>query len=96
MVSGFWGEHPAVFVLLVFFAIGCLGAGAWPPEHLRLLSNPHAWGMMRVFSSQHPEPTGRERLEPPQSKVSFWRPVVCLLLGLATIIVLLLGFADTP
>jgi hypothetical protein len=89
-VGEFWGEHPVVFVLLVFFAIGCFGAAAQEPDRVRLMSREDLWPMWRVWSSQHPDAMGREGREPPESKGNFWGQIVCLLLGLATIGVLVL------
>jgi hypothetical protein len=76
VVSRFWVEHPVVFLLLVFFALGCLSAALQVPDRWRLWS-PEDLGAMR-----------REGREPPPSKVNFWGQFVCLLLGLVTIGVL--------
>ena len=77
-MSRFWVEHPAVFTLLVFFALACLTAAGRVPDRWRLWS-PEDIGAMR-----------REGREPPQPTLNFWRQFVWLLLGLVTIGVLVL------
>ena len=77
-MSRFWVEHPVVFMVLVFFALGCLGAALEVPDRWRFWS-PEDLGAMR-----------REGREPPQPRLNFWGQFVWLLLGLATIGVLVL------
>ena len=67
-MSRFWVDHPVVFWLLVFFALGCLTAAGRGPDRGQ-------WWSPEDIGAMH-----REGREPPQPKLNFWRQFVWLLL----------------